>query len=262
MKKMVLFVCFAFFLPSVVSAAGWKEIAPKQVYGLLKEGSGLWLIDVRAPASFEKEHVEGSVNIPESVLAVKTFPPQKILVLVDSSLGQLQAREAAEALVKRKQKRVFVLSGGLQGWRREGLPVIGAADGWELARLMPGELRRALAAEVAVEVYDLREQDEALRGPVAGSFALPGKSLAEKIDKLRKSLAKKGKKELAARLEEPRPVVVVVPAAADARALYQRYLWNLPGEVRVLEGGHAAWNAQRGRLTISNVEGCPTCPGN
>jgi rhodanese-related sulfurtransferase len=261
MKKLIFLILVALFLPTVVSAAGWKEIVPKRVYDLLKEGSGLWLIDVRGPVSFEKAHIEGSVNIPRNVLATKSFPKNKILVLADNSLGSLQARDAADDLARRGQKRVFVLAGGIRGWQREALPVVGDAGGFELARMMPGELRQAKKAGLKFEVYDLRSQEEAEQGPIADSFVLPGKGLEERLVNLQSSLAKKGQGGLAAKLKMPVPVVVVLPAAAEARQLYQRYLWGLPGEVRVLEGGYAAWKANRGQMSISNVDGCATCPG-
>jgi hypothetical protein len=55
--------------------------------------------------------------------------------------------------------------------------------------------------------------------------------------------------------------VVILPTAAAAGALYQRYLWGLSAEVRVMEGGYLASQEFREKKTVSNFEGCPTCPG-
>lgn len=249
------------FLPGNLFAAGWKGISPQRVYDLIKEGSGLWLIDVRGAQSFERGHIVGAVNIPLASLGSQHLPPQTILVLVDNSLGSLQAREAAEVLVGRGQQRAFVLEGGVGRWRQEGLPMV-PADDWELARLLPGELERALRSGVALEILDLRSAEERQRTPLAGSREMAGGELAGQLETLRNQLAKPKKKEMGERLKEEKPVVVVFPSSADARTLYQQHLWRLPVPVRVMEGGYLAGTAMRGRMTVSNAEGCASCPGN
>lgn len=249
-------------LPQAVMAAGWQEIAPGRVYEMLKEGSGLWLIDVRAPASFERGHIEGAVNIPASELTVKRFPKQKILIVADHSLGDLQAKEAAEALVKSGHERAFVLAGGLHGWRQAGLPAAGeGASG--LAKVMPRELEAAREAKVPLRLLDLRQEAERSQGPVPGAESVQGKDLAEKLLQVRRILKqeeKEQKKNLAQKLRAGKTTVLLLPVAADAEALVQRHLWGLDADVRYVEGGYLA-AAPRQKLTVSNVEGCATCPG-
>lgn len=249
-------------LPQAVQAAGWKEIAPQRVYDLLREGSGLWLIDVRAPVSFERTHIEGAVNIPAGELAVKHFPKQKILVLTDNSLGDLQARAAAGALAKSGYERVFVLAGGVQSWRRAGYPTAGEGGDGPL-QVMPAELEAARVAKIPLRLLDLRPEAERSRGEVSGAEAVPGKDLAEKLAQVRGTLEreeKEAKKNLAQKLRPPRATVLLLPMTADAGALVQRELWGLDADVRYVEGGYLA-AAPRQTLTVSNVEGCPTCPG-
>jgi rhodanese-related sulfurtransferase len=258
--------CYAFLgvllsLPQVAPATGVKEMAPQRVYDLLKEGSGLWLVDLRGPFAFEQGHIEGSVNILGESLVIFDTPARKMLVLVDNSLGQIRAREAAEALDARGGRRVFVLSGGLQGWRQEGLPWVGELDAWDMVKVLPGEFQKAMKGKVPMEIHDLRDAEAIEHKPLAGSRKVPGKVWEEKRANLLKLLSQKEKKGLAEALNAPRPVVVVFPAGVDAKAFYQQYLFHLPGDIRVLEGAHLGGHSNRGRLTISTAEGCPTCPG-
>lgn len=260
MKKLILSICLAIFLPATLHAAGWKEIAPQRLYDLQKEGSGLWLIDVRGGQDFATAHSEGAVNIPLYELANKHFPKGKILVVADSSLGQLQAQSAATVLVKNGHERVFVLAGGINAWDRGGLPMAGTTRAWETVRLLPAELLRAIDKKVPLRIFDLREAAESQRGPVAGTESVPGKDPDEKLAAVQREL-EKPKKSLSQQLKKEPATVVILPTTADAKSLYQRYLWNLPSEVRVMEGGYLASQALREKKTVSNGEGCPTCPG-
>jgi len=250
------------FLPQAVLAAGWKEIAPQRVYDLLREGSGLWLIDVRPPSSFEPTHIEGAVNIPIAELEFKRFTKQKILVTTDDSLGDLQARTAADTLVKSGHERVFVLTGGLSSWRRAGLPTAGERGDGPVP-VLPAELEAARVAKVPLRLLDLRSEAERSRGEVSGAEAVEGMDLAEKLGQVRRTLErqeKEAKKDLAKKLRPAKATVLLLPMAADAGALLQRELRGMAADVRYVEGGYLA-AAPRQRLTISNVEGCPSCPG-
>lgn len=251
-----LLICL---LPTVLWAAEVKEVGPQRVYDWLKEGSGLWLIDVRGAQAFAADHIEGAVNIPAGELAYKRFPKQKLLVLTDDMPGDLEARAAAQALVKVGQARVFVLTGGLHGWRRANLPTVddGSAGG---DRLTATQLAAAQAARVPMRLLDLREPNERERGPVSGTESVVGKNLEEKLLAVRKQLELESKKNLAARLQAERPTVLLFPATVDAGTLMRKSLWDLQADVRYVEGGYLIAGERR-RVSVSNNEKCATCPG-
>src|SRR5689334_19737135 len=117
MKQFRICVLAMFLLlPQFVFAAGWQWIAPQRVHGLVKEGSSLWIVDVRNPAAFEQGHIEGALNIPVDLLKVKNLPKGKLIVLGDDSLGLKNARNAAEILAKKGCDKVFILEGGIPAW--------------------------------------------------------------------------------------------------------------------------------------------------
>ncbi|MEN8134196.1 MAG: rhodanese-like domain-containing protein [Thermodesulfobacteriota bacterium] len=260
MKKIILIMLMVLSVPVVLFAAEWEQISARQVHDLLLEGSRMWLIDVRAASSFETIHIEGAVNIPHSILAMKRFSKNKMLVLVDNSLGQQNALKAAEALAASGHERVFVMSGGLRAWLGVGYPLIGKSD-FELAKIMPNELRNALAKGIAVVVHDLRDAGEAEKYPLATGSPVNGIDFEVKLSRLAGSLRKSTSNVLGENLASQEPTVLVFPAKVDALKFYKKYLWDIQGDVRVMEGGFLASPDAREKVTVSNKDGCPTCPG-
>ncbi|MBE0502179.1 MAG: rhodanese-like domain-containing protein [Desulfuromonadales bacterium] len=261
MKKIFALLFLLLILPLVANAAQVKEISPAQVYALLKEGSGLWLVDVRGPLAFESVHIEGAVNIAPNRLVTKTFPKNKMIILADSSIGETAARKAAETLLKNGQKRVFVLAGGLKGWRGAKLPMVGDNPEWELSRVYPGELAAALESKTALQIFDLRAKETREGRPVENALAIDGKSIDEQLDAVQKRLAISRKAGLAANLKQLPATVVILPIVADAQTLYDRYLRRLPEDVRIIEGGYLVTEKRRGRESVRTGDGCATCPG-
>src|SRR6266568_1333478 len=97
MKQFRIYILAMFLLvPQFAFAAGWQWIVPQRVHSLVKEGSSLWIVDVRNPGVFEQGHIEGSLNIPADLLKVKNLPKAKLIVLADDSLGLKNARSSAE----------------------------------------------------------------------------------------------------------------------------------------------------------------------
>jgi len=260
MKQIALTIALLLLLPLVAHAAKWEEITPQQVYDLMREGSGLWLIDVRGPKAYETVHIVGSVNIPRAALAAKRFPRQKILVVADNSLGQQQAREAAELLVKNGQKRIGVLAGGIAAWEQAGFPLVGDGKDWSLRQVRPEDLAQARKHKAKVELFDLREGEEVLENPLSDAKILPGKTLEKRLEMLVKLLEKQYRKGLGAKLNQQPVSVVVLPAASDAQTIYRQHLWRVSGDVRVLDGAYLV-SRRGGRETVTSGGSCPTCPG-
>lgn len=247
-------------LPVLSFAANWQWMAPQRVTALLKEGSGLWLIDVRNESAFNESHVEGAMLIPADFLATKRLPKGKIMVLVDDSLGLRKGRGAAEILQKNGHDKVFLLEGGLYAWVSEGYPLAGTGSGRTFRSVMPDDIRWAQEHQIPLKVLDVRDPGEQVQGPVQQAQAVEGKSLAERLEKVKEMLTRDGKKGLAAKLEKPVTTIIVFPTATDARPVLEHYFRGVPGDVRYLAGGYAARAAKPDRNLISARGTCPTCP--
>lgn len=86
--------------------------------------SGAIVLDVRAPAEFAAGHLPNARNIPLAELEKRAGElPANKPVLVCCTSGITSSR-AAGVLKKAGRNDVFNLSGGLDGWRQAGLPVV------------------------------------------------------------------------------------------------------------------------------------------
>jgi rhodanese-related sulfurtransferase len=261
MKKLVFLLAFLAVFSSPAGAASRREITPQQVIHLLREGSGLWLIDVRSPVAYERWHMEGSVNIPLAALKGRQFAAEKILVVADSSLGGLQAMEAADILIKSGNNRVFTLTGGLPAWERERLPMVGERDCLGLLRVMPAELKAARKEGSPLVLIDLRDEAERGRFRLAGAEAVKGENLVDRLATVKKLLEAERKKKLAGKLAGEKPTVLVLPVGIESCGIYQQYLWPQEEDVRILEGGYLAGTDDGRKRTTTSGDGCNTCPG-
>ena len=96
--------------------------APRQVR---EQQSESLLLDVRTPAEFEEIHVEGAILHPLTELnpaRVRELAQGKSACVVICRSGG-RARQAAEKLAASGLTGLTVMTGGMQAWESEGLPV-------------------------------------------------------------------------------------------------------------------------------------------
>ena len=97
-------------------------IAPRELRPLLEQEPAPFLLDVRSPIEFEGERIDGARLIPLDQLDTRLDEiPERADVVVVCRTG-VRATIAAEAL-GRAGRRARVLEGGMNAWRRAGLPV-------------------------------------------------------------------------------------------------------------------------------------------
>jgi len=97
-------------------------IAPRDLQALREQGAAPLLLDVRSPLEFEGERIEEARLIPLDQLDARLdeIPEQAETVIVCRT--GVRATIAAEAL-GRAGRRARVLEGGMNAWRRAGLPI-------------------------------------------------------------------------------------------------------------------------------------------
>lgn len=108
-----------------------REIEPQALWQALHEKSNrYYVVDVREPSEFRREHVPGAESIPLSKVLAATpgLPEDQTIVFVDRS-GRRSTR-AAYALQQRGKSNVIVLRGGMEAWNRAGLLDAVAPDYW------------------------------------------------------------------------------------------------------------------------------------
>lgn len=104
---------------------GFKTLKPAELTPLINRDNAL-VVDIRAQNDFQQGHVSGSKNVlmsqfdPENkqLAAAKSLP-----VVVVCKTG-MTAGGAAKRLAKAGFEKVYVLDGGIEGWRAAGLPLV------------------------------------------------------------------------------------------------------------------------------------------
>lgn len=260
MSLRYLIVLLILLVPVTSFSAGkikWQWIGPERVHDMLKEGSALWLIDVRNEEAYKKEHIESSVNIPDASLVFKKFPRGRILVIVDDSLGIKAAKEAADILVKNGYEKVYVLQEGVASWKAAGYSV--ADTGPSIKGVSANELKWALSNKVLLKIFDMRDQPEIQNGKVSGSEPVAGKDIKERLENIRGLLKKREGKDISAKLKKSQTIVLVFSASEDIEKNMQEIMLDSKADVRYLIGGYETF-AFDSNKHLKIGDSCPTCP--
>lgn len=102
----------------------FADIDPSEAYGRVRRGE--LLIDVRQPGELRQGRFPKAVHVPLAELeayAAKLDPEAPVMLVCRSGN---RSRTAARRLAGRGFTRVSNVRGGLNGWRRAGLPLKGA----------------------------------------------------------------------------------------------------------------------------------------
>jgi rhodanese-related sulfurtransferase len=99
------------------------SVTPAEAHRLLKAGAVL--IDIRRADEHARERIPGAQNRPADSLARLHSMSQPIVFHCASGLRtQIHAAKLAAA----SDGNAFVLEGGLEAWKKEGLPVVSGAQ--------------------------------------------------------------------------------------------------------------------------------------
>ena len=90
-----------------------------------KLGGKVLFVDIRSAAEYRREHIAEAVCIPAAELAVKPDAAAKADTLVFYCLSGMRTAQAAATLAAAANGRTaYILDGGLQAWKKAGLPTI------------------------------------------------------------------------------------------------------------------------------------------
>jgi rhodanese-related sulfurtransferase len=173
-------------------------ISPEQVATLLGQPAPHALLDVRERAAFERGHIFRATPLPRRLLETRlpglVTATATLIVLYDDD-GQLSAL-AAQTLGEMGYTEVFVLTGGLEAWRRAGRPVVQGLNvpskvfgehvlhDRKTPEITPRELSARMAEGRDMVIVDTRTPEEYHRGCLPGAWSMPGGELVLRIGEL------------------------------------------------------------------------------
>jgi rhodanese-related sulfurtransferase len=105
-------------------ARGGSVIGPNDAVRLANSGAAI--LDIRPPAEYQAGHIIDARNVPAAEIAsraesLKKYKEKPVLVYCDNGFASAAAARALKGLGFTK---VVTLSGGLQSWRQENLPLV------------------------------------------------------------------------------------------------------------------------------------------
>lgn len=106
-----------------------QNIGAKAAQALLAQGA--LLVDIRTAEEYAREHIDGARHVPAGDVAAGMFAQTVIFHCRSGHRTQMYA----ETLRGSAQGGAYVLEGGIDGWKRAGLPVVRKAG-------QPMELQR------------------------------------------------------------------------------------------------------------------------
>ena len=128
------------------------------------------LLDVRSAADFGAGHVPGSVNIglggQFAIWAGSLIPLNASIVLIADTAAQVDEAVVRLARVGIENVKGY-LEGGVENWRRAGLPVE------SIAQVSVDELKEKLASTADLQVVDVRRPGEFGNGHVPRALNAP-----------------------------------------------------------------------------------------
>jgi len=194
-------------------------------------GRTLYLLDVRSPEEFDAGHLAGSRSAPGGQLVQATdvymATRNARIVLIDDD--GVRAVMTASWLKQMGWQQVFVVPGGLAGRRLvsgEARAPIPELDGAMVATVSPDELK-ALIDRGDASVVDLATSIAYEAGHIPGAWFAVRARLPGSLE----------------RVPRRRVLVFTSPDAVLARLAAAELGKTAFGEIRVLEGGTAAWRA-------------------
>ncbi|MCL1985494.1 MAG: rhodanese family protein [Betaproteobacteria bacterium] len=100
-----------------------RSISPIEAKRLRDEENAL-LVDIREPEEFAREHIEGARLAPLSVLSLLPSDPDRERAALFYCRSGRRAKDNPMTLEGRGFAATFLVEGGLEGWKKAGLPVI------------------------------------------------------------------------------------------------------------------------------------------
>ncbi len=101
----------------------FRSVTAVEAQAMLRGEKGLLLLDVRTPEEIRQMRIAGALAIPVGdVIRGRFVPPGDVPILLVCAIGG-RSYIAGKALASRGYREIYNLDGGIEAWRRAGLPL-------------------------------------------------------------------------------------------------------------------------------------------
>jgi rhodanese-related sulfurtransferase len=98
-----------------------KSMSPQAAQALIEQGA--MLVDIRSRDEYAREHIAQARNVPMEQLAAGSLPSGEAPAVIFHCRSGNRTRMNAQALANCTRCDAYVLEGGLDAWKKAGLPV-------------------------------------------------------------------------------------------------------------------------------------------
>lgn len=147
------------------------------------------ILDPRDNVSFEKNHIEGAININDSNIKeiITNLNKEKFIVITGYNYEKKKDEAGlAKNLSELGFKNFKALSGGMVGWAEEGNPMISGGDkesalDWsKIDQLAPAQLKLAIENNYPVFIIDIRKSFLYSSGHIPKAINIPMEDLEKR----------------------------------------------------------------------------------
>ena len=107
-------------------ASATKDVTPDEAAALVKNQSGVLVLDVRTPDEFAEGHIPGAKNVDflgdDFEKQIAALPADRPLI-VHCAAGNRSAKAVAKIAALQKSAQIFHLKSGFNGWKAAGKPI-------------------------------------------------------------------------------------------------------------------------------------------
>lgn len=150
------------------------------------------LVDLRPIDEAKKEHIKGAVAIQAKEISVSKdkFPADKKAPIILYAPDTKSAMDAFKAVRDWGYTNTSILSGGFDGWKKSGNPVLSdeiASTIIYVPKPRPGEIQiddfKRIAETLPPDklILDVRDGDEAMQGMLKGARNIPTQEISSKM---------------------------------------------------------------------------------
>jgi rhodanese-related sulfurtransferase len=100
----------------------FQSISPEKLQELMQKNEAM-LIDVREPAEYEAENINGSKNIPLSQVNFSQIPADNKKIVIHCNKGGRGGSACEKLIGENPNAELYNLEGGIRAWIEAGLPV-------------------------------------------------------------------------------------------------------------------------------------------
>jgi len=100
-----------------------REVTPTQAHE--EQSQGAVLIDVRESEEFAQGHAKGAIHLSKGLieLRIEQAVPETTTPIICYCGGGMRSALSADSLQRMGYSNVASMSGGIKGWRNDGLPM-------------------------------------------------------------------------------------------------------------------------------------------